>query len=129
MEETEIKQVIVLRKDLNMRKGKMIVQGAHASLDAVLGLATVMNDQLVLITDARIALWMKRGFAKICVWVNSEHELLAIFEKAEAAGLPTSLVQDAGLTEFNGVATYTAVAVGPENSKKIDEITGALPLL
>ena len=27
-----VKQVIVLRKDLNMRKGKMVAQGAHASM-------------------------------------------------------------------------------------------------
>ena len=33
------KQVIVLRKDLNMRKGKMVAQGAHASMAALLGTA------------------------------------------------------------------------------------------
>lgn len=32
----DAKQVIVMRKDLNMRKGKMIAQGAHASLKVFL---------------------------------------------------------------------------------------------
>lgn len=31
--EIEHKQVIVLHKDLNMRKGKMVAQGAHASMN------------------------------------------------------------------------------------------------
>ena len=32
----QTKQVIVIRKDLNMRKGKMIAQGAHASMKVIL---------------------------------------------------------------------------------------------
>jgi peptidyl-tRNA hydrolase len=28
----DVKQLIVMRTDLNMRKGKMIAQGAHASI-------------------------------------------------------------------------------------------------
>jgi len=35
----EVKQVIVLRKDLQMRKGKMIAQGAHASMKVFFDLA------------------------------------------------------------------------------------------
>ena len=31
-----IKQVIVMRRDLNMRKGKMVAQGAHASMAVLL---------------------------------------------------------------------------------------------
>ena len=33
-----VKQVIVIRKDLKMTKGKMIAQGSHASLGVVLGM-------------------------------------------------------------------------------------------
>jgi peptidyl-tRNA hydrolase, PTH2 family len=110
----EHEQVIVLRKDLNMRKGKMVAQGAHASLAAILGLARREGDRLVVSLDPRIEPWLCGRFTKICVSVNSEGELLALHERAKTAGLLTSLIQDAGLTEFAGVPTYTAVAVGPD---------------
>lgn len=123
------KQVIVIRKDLNMRKGKMVAQGAHASMAAILKLARREGDNLVIPLDARIEPWLTGRFTKICVSVNSEAELLAIHEKAAANGLVTSLILDAGLTEFGGVPTHTAVAVGPDIAGRVDLITGALPLL
>lgn len=43
MKPRNVKQVIVMRKDLNMRKGKMIAQGAHASVDALLSLFHVLK--------------------------------------------------------------------------------------
>jgi PTH2 family peptidyl-tRNA hydrolase len=125
----EHKQVIVLRKDLNMRKGKMVAQGAHASMGAILGLCQVKNDTLELKMDDRVRPWLTGRFKKICVSVNSEQELLAIHNQALEAGLVTSLIQDAGLTEFGGVKTYTAVAVGPDREDRVDAITGTLPLL
>jgi len=123
------KQVIVIRKDLNMRKGKMVAQGAHASMAAILRLASREGDNLVIPLDARIEPWLTGRFTKICVSVNSEAELLAIHEKAKANGLVTSLILDAGLTEFGGIPTHTAVAVGPDLAATVDLITGALPLL
>ena len=123
------KQVIVIRKDLNMRKGKMVAQGAHASMAAILRLASREGDNLIIPLDARIEPWLTGRFTKICVSVNSEAELLAIHEKAAAKGLVTSLILDAGLTEFGGVPTHTAVAVGPDVAATVDLITGALPLL
>lgn len=123
------KQVIVIRKDLNMRKGKMVAQGAHASMAAILRLASREGDNLVIPLDARIEPWLTGRFTKICVSVNSEAELLAIHEKAKANGLVTSLILDAGLTEFGGIPTHTAVAVGPDIAGRVDLITGTLPLL
>lgn len=61
--------------------------------------------------------------------MNSEAELLSLFEKAQAAGLIAALIRDAGLTEFGGVPTYTALAVGPDRADRVDAITGELPLL
>jgi PTH2 family peptidyl-tRNA hydrolase len=126
---TGFKQVIVIRKDLNMRKGKMVAQGAHASLAAILNLAQREGHRLVIPLDARIEPWLTGRFTKICVSVNSERELLDIHAKATANGLVTSLILDAGLTEFGGVPTHTAVAVGPDTAANVDLITANLPLL
>jgi PTH2 family peptidyl-tRNA hydrolase len=125
----EHKQTIVLRKDLNMRKGKMVAQGAHASLRAILKLGSSDGNNFVIPLDDRLAPWLLGRFKKICVSVSSEAELLAVHEKAQALGLITALIQDAGLTEFGGVPTYTAVAVGPDREDRVDEVTGTLPLL
>jgi PTH2 family peptidyl-tRNA hydrolase len=79
--------------------------------------------------DDRLEPWLLGRFKKVCVYVSSEAELLALHSQATAAGLITALIQDAGLTEFSGVPTYTAIAVGPDHSDRIDAITGSLPLL
>lgn len=133
-----------MRKDLGMRKGKMIAQGAHASLAAILNSAERKfdlkyvpgeelkrcNEKLVIdLTDERLKDWLTGNFKKVCVYVNSEEELLALYEKAKASGIITSLITDSGLTEFNGVPTNTCIAVGPDFEDKIDTVTGGLPLL
>jgi PTH2 family peptidyl-tRNA hydrolase len=125
----EHKQTIVLRKDLNMRKGKMVAQGAHASMRAILALGHQEAGNFVIPLDERLEPWLLGRFKKICVSVNSEAELLALHEKSKAAGLITALIQDAGLTEFGGVPTYTALAVGPDRADRVDAVTGTLPLL
>jgi PTH2 family peptidyl-tRNA hydrolase len=110
-----LKQVIVIRNDLNMRKGKMVAQGCHASLHSFYGSKVSME-------------WLKSGQKKIVVSVNSEEELHAVFKDAKAAGLSCHLVQDAGLTEFKE-PTYTAVGIGPAEDSEIDKVTGHLKLL
>lgn len=124
------KQVIVLRKDLNMRKGKMVAQGSHASLAVFTKLVQrpYESEMTIPLTEA-MQEWLNDSFRKICVSVNSEKELRDIYEQAEKAGLPCSLMLDNGLTEFGGVPTYTAVAVGPAKDEDINPITGSLPLL
>ena len=137
----EMKQVIVMRKDLNMRKGKMVAQGAHASMAAMLtkshntniyripGSPVDLNARVILLDDAMDE-WLNGPFTKICVGVDSEEELIEIFEKAVAAGIINcSLINDRGLTEFNGVPTKTCAAIGPADPELIDTITGHLKLL
>jgi len=124
----EHKQVIVMRKDLNMRKGKLVAQGAHASLGAILSLCKQDGDVLTLNMDERVKPWLTGRFKKICVYVNSEEELLQIYNTALTNGLVCSIIKDSGLTEFHGVPTLTAVAVGPDVEDKIDAVTKHLPL-
>lgn len=118
----EVKQVIVLRKDLKMRRGKEMSQACHASLGAIL------HDGKLKTNDA-VKAWLAGPFTKVVVGVNSEEELLEIYNKAREAGMNCSLIRDAGRTEFNGVPTLTACAVGPDVIEEVDEITGQLTLL
>jgi len=125
------KQVILVRKDLNMRKGKMVAQGAHASLTVFLQTVSFLSDEDGSLV-ARFPVspvahsWLTGNFRKICLGVASESELLALFEQARESGLPCSLIRDNGLTEFGGVPTYTTVAIGPALDTQIDPITGHL---
>ena len=127
------KQIIVMRKDLNMRKGKMVAQGAHASLAAVIEggkfrrIYEVVQFEIEL--DDSLEYWLSGNFKKVCCGVDSEAELLAIHKQAVDAGLRCALIQDAGLTEFGGVPTYTCCAIGPATSELVDVITGHLKLL
>jgi peptidyl-tRNA hydrolase, PTH2 family len=123
------KQVIVMRKDLGMRKGKMIAQGAHASLAVLLDGAHIDHDQLTIELDAPAAAWLGGHFTKVCVAVDSEVALDAIVAKARAAKLPCALITDAGVTEFHGVPTKTCCAIGPAWNDELDVVTGELPLL
>lgn len=127
------KQIIVLRKDLNMRKGKMVAQGAHASMAVILNQMGVNSngDRMLYGNGMSDALqqWLSGHFTKICVSVNSEQELLDLHAAVSAAGIPCSLIKDSGFTEFNGVPTYTAVGIGPEFPSVLDSFTKHLPLL
>lgn len=119
-----IKQVIVMRTDLNMRKGKMVVQGAHATL-MVNGLWLQMTPEQRLIYQE----WLtSNGMKKICVGVSSLEELDDVCFEAGEAGILYARVRDAGLTEFSE-PTITCAAIGPGPSEEIDKITGHLKLL
>ena len=122
---SDIKQVIVMRKDLNMRKGKMIAQGSHSSMAFLSHRIKKAPFQLT----PEMELWLNGSFAKIYVSVDSEQELLEIYQKAKEVNLEVHLITDNGKTEFAGVPTNTCLAIGPDLSSKIDPITGQLKLL
>lgn len=111
----EPKQVIVVRRDLNMRRGKQIAQGAHASLKVLLDRSIIVSipasmakedprtGRLSMEVDEALLAWMEGLFVKICVSVNSEEELVQVYEAAKAKG--------------------------PADPAVLDEITGHLSLL
>ena len=117
----EVKMIIIMRKDLNMRKGKMVAQGSHAAVSLALYLERLGDHKAY-------KEWLETSFKKICVSVNSEAELLAILEKGEKVGLHNILITDAGHTEFGGVPTITCGAILGYASDLV-EVTGKLPLL
>lgn len=124
-----IKQVIVMRHGLNMRRGKQIAQGAHASMSFLCRrLQEQESVSLADFTETQRA-WLTGAFAKVCCRVNSEEELMEIHDNAMDAGLEVHLITDSGKTEFRGEPTRTCIAIGPDDAEKIDAITGHLQLL
>jgi len=124
------KQVIVVRKDLKMRKGKIAAQAAHASMKVFFDRNTGEDRfEMRIPLDPYMVGWVEGDFTKVVVYVESEEELLACYVKANELKLPTALITDSGKTEFNGVATNTCVAIGPAADGKIDQVTGELKLL
>ena len=132
LDNTKPKQVLVLRKDLGMKPGKCVAQGSHASLGAVIKNSSFeeFDDHVVKTTviSKESYHWFKQEFTKVCCKCDSEEELLALHKKAQEAGIPCSLIRDAGHTVFHGVPTYTALGIGPASAEQIDAITGHLKL-
>jgi len=116
----EYKQVIVVRCDLNISKGKLATQVAHAAVTAS---EEAKSHNLIWWRK-----WWESGQKKVVLKVENEEELLKIYKECLKSGLPVALIRDAGLTEIPP-GTLTAVGIGPAPSKSIDKITGSLPLL
>lgn len=118
----EAKQVVVMRMDLEMGKGKIAAQAAHACQGIFL--RRTKHDK---ISDAE-KVWHKTGTKIVVVRCGSEEELLEIFQKAKAAGLEVHMIKDSGLTELKK-PELTCLAIGPDYAEKIDKITENLKLL
>ena len=112
-----LKQVILVRQDLQLPKGKLASQAAHASVDTVLQSPPEM-----------VKKWRREGMAKIVVKVKDEKELRIFIEDAKAVGLITTIISDAGRTTVEP-GTVTCGAIGPADEKEIDRVTGELKLL
>lgn len=126
-----VKQVIVVRRDLKMRRGKEIAQGSHASgawlMEAVARWVGPDGRAMVEL-DPVARLWVTGSWRKVTLQVRSEEELVELHESARALGLRSHLVRDSGRTEFGGVPTLTALAIGPDLAADIDRVTGHLDL-
>lgn len=114
-----MKQAILVRKDLKIEKGKIAVQVAHASLSA----AMVVRDK----DPALFEKWVASGQKKVVLKVENEKQLWEFKKKASALKLQTAIIKDAGLTQLTP-GTTTALAIGPDEDKKIDELVSELSL-
>lgn len=127
-----IKQVLVIRRDLKMRRGKEIAQGAHAAQDWLVSLVCEALDPVTrtatLQLDPVAFVWLTTSCRKVTLQVQSEEELVALHRAALDRGLRSHLIRDSGRTEFGGVPTLTALAIGPDLAQRIDEVTGQLAL-
>lgn len=112
-----MKQVIIIRGDLPISRGKIAAQACHASLGSYKRA-----------DERKIKNWELEGGKKVVVKVNDLKELFEYYELVKATDLPYFLVRDAGHTELPE-STVTCLGVGPDDDDKIDKITHDLKLL
>ena len=111
------KQVMVIRADLKLSRGKIAAQCAHGAVEAYRK------------ADKRVALlWQKEGSKKVVLKAKDLKELLLLKEKCDSLKLPNALISDAGLTETKP-GTITVLGIGPQKDEEINKVTGSLPLL
>jgi len=120
MNEFQFKQVIAVRRDLDMGKGKIAVQVAHAAVSAA-------EEARKKFTDWWEA-WLKEGQCKVAVRVDSDEDILRLERRSRELQLPFALISDRGLTQVDP-GTITCLGIGPAPSSLIDSLTGNLDLL
>jgi len=113
----DFKQVILVRMDLKLPAGKLAVQVAHASVEAV-----HRSDKNI------VKHWRSEGMKKVVLKVPNLEELYHYGEEAKKLGLTTAIITDAGLTTV-APGTTTCMAIGPDAEVKIDKVTGNLKIL
>ena len=113
----DYKQVILIRQDLKLPKGKMAAQAAHASVEAVLRSE-----------KDKVAKWRSEGMKKIVLKVDDLKELQKYNGIAKSKNLVTAVITDAGLTTVEP-GTITCMAIGPDKEDIIDRVTGNLKII
>lgn len=115
-----IKQVVVVRKDLDMGTGKIAAQVGHA---CVLGAEHVRKSHHDWYNE-----WERSGQEKVVVKVASLEQLEDVKKHAISLDLPWSEVTDAGHTQI-APGTVTCISIGPAPEITVDKVTKDLKLL
>jgi PTH2 family peptidyl-tRNA hydrolase len=118
--EFKFKQVIIVRTDIKMSKGKLAVQASHASVSALEETRKSHRDW--------VRSWLYEGQKKVVAKVKDLETLKKLEDLADEVGIPNALIEDRGLTELPP-GTITALGIGPAPNEIVDRVTHDLPLL
>jgi PTH2 family peptidyl-tRNA hydrolase len=111
-----MKLAIVVRKDLDMRTGKVAGQVGHASVTAYRYATKEMGTK-----------WFNEGQKKIILKVASEQELKDVMKSAILNDLIVWEVHDFGLTQV-APDTLTCISIGPDTDERLDKVIKNLKL-
>ena len=127
-----MKQVILVRQDLKMKKSQVAAMVAKASTEFFLvNDESDRGDELSVKLTPEEADWINSGSIRVVLGVNSEDSLRTLALRAEMAGLQCypvhgKIFED---TTDDGTSETLCVAIGPDSSSKIDQITRNLKTL
>lgn len=112
-----MKQVIVVNEELELPRGKLAAQVAHAAMDAFLNASPEAQQR-----------WLDLGMPKVVLQVETEDGIHKLESLAMDEGLPVAIIRDAGHTVV-AAGTVTCIGIGPAAIDAIDRLTGALKLV
>jgi len=115
-----VKMVIAVRKDLDMGKGKIAGQVAHAAVECTLK-SQKYNKKI-------FKEWIETNQKKVVIKVDNEEELEKLLNICRAQGFIYADIHDAGYTQVDP-GTFTCLGIGPARSSELDPITGEYGLL
>ena len=121
MSDEEPKVVLIIRRDLKLRRGKEIAQGCHTSVLLAAYYEKYINN------CATYFKWRNGIHKTIVLQAEGLPDLVQIAAKAAKLGVCSNYVTDIGLTELE-TATITALFLGPDYNEKLDQITSNLKL-
>jgi PTH2 family peptidyl-tRNA hydrolase len=116
----QYKLAVVVRDDLELSRGKLAVQVAHAAVSCAFKSRRKRS--------AWLKAWMDEGQRKVVLRAKDLEELKGLEGRARSLGLATEMVTDAGLTEVPP-GTTTCLGIGPGPEELVDRVTGQLRLL
>ncbi len=113
------KQIIIVRKDLDISKGKIAAQVAHAAVEAYI---TTLHKNPEFASS-----WLETGQKKVVLKIDTKKELLMLFETIKNI-FPCALIKDAAHTQLKE-PDITCLGIGPIPETKIDKFTSKYKLL
>ena len=119
----DLKQVYIVRTDLDMGKGKIAAQCCHAAVKAFQDLGSMGKE-----VKAGLNQWEWQGSRKVVLRIGSEDELAELINNARHHGLYATTIRDAGKTQI-AAGSMTVGVIGPANQEIIDKVSGHLKLL
>ena len=117
-EETNYKCVVLVRKDLNMTKGKVCAQTAHATISMCVDCGE----------KEKFKRWRTQGEPVIVLYVSNKSAMDNICTIAQRKKIYVHQVIDAGHTEV-APGTNTVSILGPDSLTKIEKLTKQLKLV
>lgn len=127
-----VKQVIVVRRDLKMRPGKMAAQVAHAAIKVILDRGSFIGascrDFFIPQMTEEMKYWMGVSFTKIVLSAQNEADILELEKKAKELNIPHAVMIDDGWAEYHADKVVTCIALGPANSDTLNKLIKDFPL-
>lgn len=126
------KQVIIVRKDIKMRRAAFAATVARASTEFLLDCNEFnTNGESRLKLTSEESSWLFGNSKRIVLGVNSEEALKRIMARADAHGLTVcpQYQMKSEEKEYEDCGQLVCVAIGPHEESAIDEITNNLKLI
>ena len=126
---SHIKQVILLRRDIRLRRAEAAALAAKASMSFISeGNESDRSDVVQIELSGIEAEWLLGNSTRIVLGVSSEDAIRKLLLKAEIQGISTYEILGSTSGKIDEGMQIIAASLGPDEGDKLDAITGNLKL-